>query len=147
MTLEQWERNGWLREHKTSPRELADLLSLVERDLKDAMGRDISLDWRYNIAYNAGLQLATTILRATGYRPGRGESQHYRTIQAIPHVMGESHSEIRDFFDNARRKRNISEYDAAGTVSEKETMDLIDVVRDFRVRGEIPSPVWVTSCV
>jgi hypothetical protein len=59
MSLELWKRNGWLREYKTSDQEVADLLTLVERDLTDAAREEISTDWRFNIAYNAGLQLVT----------------------------------------------------------------------------------------
>ena len=33
MNLADWLRMGWLVEHRTSTREIADLLALVERDL------------------------------------------------------------------------------------------------------------------
>jgi hypothetical protein len=36
MTLQNWQANGWLRQHETSPQEIADLLRIVERDLQDA---------------------------------------------------------------------------------------------------------------
>jgi hypothetical protein len=36
MTLPSWLENGWLRRHKTSKKEIADLLKIVDRDLKDA---------------------------------------------------------------------------------------------------------------
>jgi hypothetical protein len=35
MSLPDWERNGWLQRHKTSPNEIRDLLAVVERDLAD----------------------------------------------------------------------------------------------------------------
>ncbi len=72
MSLELWKQNGWLREHKTSPEEVASILALVDRDLADAAREEVSTDWRFNIAYNAGLQLATVVLYAAGYRAGRG---------------------------------------------------------------------------
>ncbi len=125
MSLELWKRNGWLREYKTSTQEVTNLLTLIERDLADAAREEISTDWRFNIAYNAGLQLATVVLYAAGYRAGRGESKHYRVIQALPLVMGSQFSAIRDYLDNCRRKRNVSEYDAVGTISEKEAEDLL----------------------
>ncbi len=56
MTLSQWASNGWLRPHQPTPQEIADLLSIVERDLADARS-DISADWRFGIAYNAALKL------------------------------------------------------------------------------------------
>ena len=36
MSLKQWLNNGWLRDHKTSSKEISDLMKIVERDLKDA---------------------------------------------------------------------------------------------------------------
>jgi len=89
MTLELWKKNGWLREYKTSRDEVNSILDLVRRDLADAAREEVSTDWRFNIAYNAALQLAMLALHASGYRAGRGESKHYRVIQALPLVMGE----------------------------------------------------------
>lgn len=136
MTLESWRENGWLRPHHTSEMEAKGILELVERDLADASREEISKDWRFNIAYNAGLQLATLVLYAAGYRAGRGESKHYRVIQALPLVMGHRFSSTRDYLDNCRRRRNISEYDTAGTISQKEAEDLLQAVQEFRSEVE-----------
>ena len=125
MSLEGWKDSGWLREHETSASEISGIMALVERDLTDAAREEISTDWRFNIAYNAALQLATAVLYASGYRTGRGESKHYRTIQALPLVMGPEFVAVKDYLDNCRRKRNVSEYDTAGTVSEKEANELL----------------------
>ena len=133
MSLEQWARNGWLREHKTSAGEVAAISALVERDIRDASKKEITADWRFNIAYNAGLQLATLVLYAAGYRTGRGEGKHYRVIQSLPLVMGRRFTSLRDYLDNCRRKRNRSEYDTAGMISEKEVHDLLEVVRQFKI--------------
>jgi hypothetical protein len=35
MSLEQWAKNSWLRPHKSSKQEVANLLEIVDRDLKD----------------------------------------------------------------------------------------------------------------
>jgi hypothetical protein len=114
MSLELWKQHGWLREYKTSAKEVNSLMALVERDLSDAARVEISKDWRFNIAYNAVLQLATVVLYAAGYRTGRGEGKHYRVVQALSLVMGPEFSTMRDYLDNCRRKRNISEYDSVG---------------------------------
>ncbi len=66
MTLELWKQNGWLREYKTSRDEVAGILHLVRRDLADAAREEVSTDWRFNIAYNAALQLAILALYASG---------------------------------------------------------------------------------
>ena len=36
MSLADWQKNGWLIEHRTSAHEIADLLAVVERDLADS---------------------------------------------------------------------------------------------------------------
>ena len=136
MSLERWVQNGWLRPYKTSANEVANILALVDRDLTDASREEISTDWRFNIAYNAGLQLAALVLYASGYRAGRGESKHYRVIQALPLVMGEGFSTVCAYLDSCRRKRNVSEYDAAGTISGKEAEDLLRTVREFKIEVE-----------
>ncbi|MBN1103690.1 MAG: hypothetical protein JXL84_09785 [Deltaproteobacteria bacterium] len=136
MTLESWHKNGWLRPHETSQQEARSILELVERDLADASRVEVSKDWRFNIAYNAGLQLATLVLYSVGYRAGRGESKHYRIIQALPLVMGQRFAALRDYLDNCRRKRNVSEYDAAGTISQKEAEDLLQTVQGLKTEVE-----------
>ena len=86
MSLKQWADNGWLRPHVTSQQEIADLFAIVGRDLGDAE-RNISADWRFGIAYNAALKLCTILLYASGYRPEKA-LQHYRTIAALPEILG-----------------------------------------------------------
>lgn len=87
MTLKDWEANGWLRPHKTSRQEIGNLLVIVRRDLTDARSEGISDDWRFGIAYNAALKLCTILLYAEGYRPMQNLA-HYRTLQALPLILG-----------------------------------------------------------
>jgi len=47
--------------------------------------------------------------------------------------MGPQFSPIRDYLENCRRKRNVSEYDTVGTVSGKEAEDLLRTVREFKI--------------
>jgi hypothetical protein len=136
MSLQRWEQSGWLRKYKTSAQEVRGLLALVGRDLADAAREEVSTDWRFNIAYNAGLQLATLLLYAAGYRAGKGEGKHYRVIQGLPLVLGDQFSTLRDYLDSCRRKRNVSEYDAVGTASQKEAEDLIRAVQEFKIEVE-----------
>jgi len=48
-------------------------------------------------------------------------------------VMGERFSSIAAYLDNCRRKRNVSEYDAVGTISQKEVEDLQQTVEELKV--------------
>jgi hypothetical protein len=66
MSLKQWEDNGWLKPHRTSGKEIKNLLDIVDRDILDA-GSAISTDWRFGIAYNAALKLCRILLSAEGY--------------------------------------------------------------------------------
>ena len=64
--LEEWLKFGWLKEHAASREELADLLAVVDRDLRACDTPQLHNDWRFNIAYNAALQLATAALAIAG---------------------------------------------------------------------------------
>jgi hypothetical protein len=130
MTLNQWAANGWLKAQKTSPQEIRNLFSIVERDLKDSRG-EISADWRLGIAYNAALKLGTILLRAEGYRPDRS-SQHYRVIQAIPMILGDKYRNESEYLDACRIKRNTVEYDMAGAVTFSDAVELVEFVENFQ---------------
>jgi len=49
MTLTEWQNNGWLRPHKSSRNEIEGLFSIVDRDLNDAISKDLSCDWKFGI--------------------------------------------------------------------------------------------------
>ncbi len=133
MTLQQWAENGWLRPHKTSAKEIKDLIHIVERDLKDA-AEGISTDWQFGIAYNAALKLCTILLYASGYRAERN-LQHYRTLQALPLVLGAEKKSDAEYLDKCRAKRNTVEYEYVGAVTEAETKELISFVKDLKVHA------------
>lgn len=124
MILNDWFNNGWLKEHQTSREEIRSLLYLINRDLNDCQIPELSNDWRFAIAYNAALQCCTIALYCHGYKPARGQSEHYRVIQSMVYTFGEEFTHDRDYLNVCRNKRNISDYDAAGTISEKETEEL-----------------------
>jgi uncharacterized protein (UPF0332 family) len=131
MSLQTWLENGWLRKHKTSKKEITDLLKIVDRDLKDAEG-GISDDWRFGIAYNAALKLCLILLLAEGFRPEK-TLQHYRPIQALPLVLGKENKADAEYLDACRSKRNIVEYDYVGAVTEDDVRELIEFGKELRV--------------
>jgi hypothetical protein len=107
MTLKQWADNGWLKPHQTSREEIGNLLSIVERDLSDAES-SISADRRFSIAYNAALKLCTILLYTQGYRPLHG-SHHYRTIIALPLILGDERKSDTEYLNVCRIKRGAKE--------------------------------------
>jgi len=130
VSLKQWADNGWLKPHRTSREEISSLLNIVKRDLNDAQ-RDISSDWRFGIAYNAALKLCRILLSAEGYRSSH-ELQHYRTLAALPEILGEAKKADAEYLDDCRKKRNIVEYDEVGGASESDADELIGFVKEFK---------------
>jgi HAMP domain-containing protein len=128
MSLQDWLQNGWLRKHDTSQEEIADLLGLVARDLSQCRKPGLIADWRLSIAYNAALQAATAALAAAGFRVERGQSHHSRTIQSLEYTIGADRQLVAEF-DVFRTKRNLAGYDRAGTVSEQEADEMLELAR------------------
>lgn len=58
--------------------------------------------------------------------------QHYRTIQALPLILGMSRKNDAQYLDVCRSKRNIVEYDQIGTVSEQDADELIEFCSEFK---------------
>jgi hypothetical protein len=132
MTSQDWLRDGRLTKHATSPEEIRDLKTAAARDLRDCRISDLSADWRFNIAYNAALRMATAALAASGYRASR-DQHHFRVIHSLEFTVRADPGLI-GLFDQFRKKRNIGTYERPGTVSEHEVdqmLNLAEKVRDM----------------
>jgi hypothetical protein len=134
MSLRSWLQNSWLVEHTTTPDEIANLLAISDRDLAACQVKDLPADWRFAIAYNAALQSATAALAAAGYRASR-DNHHYRVIQALEFTTAPGRQLI-DTFDGFRKKRNVSSYDVAGAVSDKEAEEMFKLAARLRADAE-----------
>jgi len=130
MSLRDWHQNSWLVTHQTSREEIADLFKLADRDLGDCLSPGLSPEWKLNIAYNAALQLATAALSVCGYRATR-DSHHYRVIQSLSHTIKADKALIAQL-DQFRKKRNISEYERIGMVSDQEADEMVALAGKLR---------------
>jgi hypothetical protein len=131
MSLSDWHKNGWLRTHIPSASEVAQLIEVANRDLRDCDVRGLSEDWRFGISYNAALQLAHVALIASGYETPKGESHHFRTIESLEHTISADGPLIRKF--NAFRKmRNAGVYERAGVVSRHDADEKVELAKDLR---------------
>ena len=128
--MHDWLKNGWLIEHQTSPQEIADLLSVADRDLDNCQTAGLSPDWKLNIAYNAALLMATAALAAAGYRAAR-DARHYRVIQSLAYTI-RADARLITQFDGFRKKRNISDYERAGVVSDQEVKEMVILAGNLR---------------
>jgi len=131
MTLKQWQANGWLKPHTTSYQEIDNLLDIVRRDLADARRSDLSDDWRFGIAYNAALKLCTILLYAEGYRPAHNLA-HYRTLQALPLILGNDRKDDAVYLDACRAKRNTVEYSCVGGATKADADELIEFAETLK---------------
>ena len=130
MSLSDWVHNGWVTPQPVSDVEIADLLRIADRDLKDCGVKGVSADWRFNIAYNAALQASRAALFGAGFRASR-ESHHHRVIQSLSLTLKLPANEIKKF-DMFRTKRNFSDYEAVGAVSENDVMEMVRLARTVR---------------
>ncbi len=131
MSLSVWLREGKLRQHETTKQEIYDLFQVVDRDIRDSGISALSPDRRYMTSYNAVMQLATIVLRVSGYRSS-GLGHHWITFQALPFVMGDTLQGLADYFNGCRSKRNTADYDAAGGISDLEVAELYNEALLFR---------------
>ena len=132
MTLQDWVSNGWLKQHTSSPQEVRNLLDKVDRDITEVAKKEITLDWRLAIAYNACLGCATIALRASGYRIPGGAGQHYRTIQSLRFTIDPNYDIIISL-EAISKKRAIVNYDAAGTITEAEVEEASKLASELRI--------------
>lgn len=132
MSLEQWQRNGWLLREDAKLAEIIQLFAVVDRELSDAKVPGLSADGRFMHAYVAALQLCMVALRASGYRIKKGEGHHKHAIGSLPFTLGSSFREASDQIEIASRKRGHAMYDHANVVTPQDAEDLIATVRQLR---------------
>lgn len=139
MSLSEWLRSGWLIEHETSRQEIRNLLRLADRDLGDCRNSTLSVDWRFNIAYNAALQCAKAALAVAGFRAGK-DAHHYRVIQSLRFTV-RTEDKIIQTLDAFRKKRNISEYNHAGSITAIELDNIAVLAGNLRKSVE----AWIAD--
>ena len=88
--------------------------------LKDAGNDALSLESRFDLAYNAAHGLCLAALRWHGYRP-----QHrYIVFQVLPHTL-EIGPETWRLLSKCHDTRNLGEYEGDLNISERLVVDLI----------------------
>ena len=131
MSLKDLLADGRIRPHKTSASEIEELMRMVDRDLADAGIVKLSPDRRFATVYNAALLLATIALRSSGHCLV-GTGHHWATLHDLPEIMGPQVQARSDFFDSCRSKRNITDCDRSGAISNHEVEEIRTEVLAFR---------------
>jgi hypothetical protein len=130
MSLTDWSNEKLIIPHDPSPDEIADLLHICDRDLEKVKIIELGPDWRLSIAHNAALQAATAALAASGYKV-RSQGQHYLVLQSLTFTLKLSPVVIKRL-DKFRQKRNVSDYERSGAVSEQEAKEMVAMAIKLR---------------
>lgn len=130
VSLEDWLNEGRLKSHKTSRKEIEQLFTVFDRDIADAQAVGLSADRRFATAYNAALMAARAALAASGYRTS-GEGGHYWTIRSLAFTLELDNKTISKL-NKFRQKRNITDYEMIGMVSEQEVGEMVTLAQELR---------------
>jgi hypothetical protein len=120
-------------------KELDNLRSIVSRSLKDVTAPGLSADARVLMAYDAARTHSLTIVRSSGYRP-KAAGGHYNTFLALETADGHF-AKFSAYLDGCRIKRNASEYDFAGGVTDTDAEGLLKTVQQFAIAAE----AWIKA--
>ncbi len=131
MSLEKWAEYGWLKAEPTSGHEIRSLLAIIDRDLKDANVTVISEDRRFEAAFSAARTAANVALRASGYRTSTQPGHHIKTIESLELTIG-ADAKLIQRLKTLSRKRNVTSYDSAASISAQELALAIKTANELR---------------
>ena len=95
-----------LKAEPPSEKEVAGLISSGLARLRDAGNESLSIESRFDLAYNAAHALSLAALRRAGYR----SESRYIVFQCLKHTLDLPNAQWR-ILDQAHRKRNLAEYE------------------------------------
>jgi hypothetical protein len=113
-----------LRAEPPDAKEFTGLVRSGLTRLADAANPSVSLEGRFDVAYNAAHALCLAALRYRGFRP----ESRYIVFQVLPHTLGLG-PEIWRVLDKAHRLRNAGEYQGELDVTERVVADMITAAR------------------
>jgi hypothetical protein len=129
MTLDALIGKGLQRE-PTSAEEIARFLAKIQTKLADAQSESISMETRFDIAYEALLQVGIVALRAHDLRTDSRGGHHTLALQTLVTTIGAPSAKIR-LLDEFRRQRAASLYDGSFIPTQAELAELIGNVQQL----------------
>lgn len=127
--LDNLVRIGQLKREPAQPSEISGLLRSGGNRLADAERPELSLESRFDLAYNAAHALALAALRAKGCR----SESRYLVFQCLQHTV-DLPSEQWRVLDHAHRQRNLAEYEGDVDVDEQLVEAILRVAREVERR-------------
>ena len=130
MTLENLVGKGLMRE-ASSVEEIRRLFARIETKLNDAKNNDVSFDSRFDLAYEALLQIGLAALRANGLRPDSRGGHHMLALQTLDKTIDYPREKLR-VLDEYRRQRSAGLYDGTFQPSEMEVSAILKSVMEVK---------------
>ena len=127
--LDNLVRIGQLKAEPPSEAEYQGLIRSGTRRLDDAGREELSLESRFDLAYNAAHALALAALRLRGYR----SESRYLVFQCLQHTIDLPNEQWR-VLDQAHRKRNLAEYECDTDIDEQLVAALLRVTSEIAYR-------------
>lgn len=109
-----------LRQEPVDARECENLVLSGRRRLLDAQNKALSIESRFDLAYNAAHALSLAALRRMDYRSGN----RYIVFQVLQHTVGLG-PEVWRVLSRCHDIRNLSEYEGGLDISDRLVDDLI----------------------
>ena len=134
--LENLARAGQLKTEPGARTELDGLLHSGKVRLADAANLTLSLESRFDLAYNAAHALSLAALRWHGYR----SESRYLVFQCLTHTVDLPAEQWR-VLDQAHRKRNLAEYEGHLEIDEAVVAALIRVTSEVNARLHALGPL------
>jgi len=131
MPYERLLSEGRIRPHTFSQRDIEGYVAAAEARLRDAGAAGLSADGQYMFAYDAVRSAAQAVMAGEGYRTTQQTGHHAAVLEFLREVDGGHWSTEADLFDDARKKRNRSQYERFGLITETEAKQLLAAANTF----------------
>lgn len=119
--LENLVKSGQLKREEGDQREFDGLVRSARARLIDARKHALSIESRFDLAYNSAHALSLAALRWHGYR----SDNRYLVFQCLPHTLGLG-PEVWRVLALCHQRRNRGEYEGFLEVDEQLVNDLIE---------------------
>jgi hypothetical protein len=141
ITAKDWAVQKKLLEEKSSPEEIQELLALADEMLSDcdivARTGELSADHYHRNVYEASLPCAKAIMRAAGYRTGKGaEGGHDLLFAYLNFTIDKKGDKYISVLQAARLTRQQTTYNAKGNLDKKDVDKLLALVHSLRTHVE-----------
>jgi hypothetical protein len=119
-----------LKAEPPDAKEFAGLKRSGHARLQDALNTSLSLEGRFDLAYNAAHALCLAALRWNGYR----STHRYIVFQLLPHTLGIGPEVWRVLLSKCHDIRNLGEYEGDLNLDERIVTDLVAACQTVAVK-------------